>query len=127
MIVITYTQTLIDWIKKTYPENKKLHDLAEAGDESIGEILKSNIPKDPTFNEIADIKTVEGLLELRSTAVKAKRKINLYELWIKEMHAAYIKDSQLKPRGNKNQTYDLVIEDYLDEITNEFILIKTNT
>jgi hypothetical protein len=123
MITITYTQTLIDWIINIYPENKKLHELAESGDESIGDILKAGIPKDPTINEIADIKTVEGLLELRSSAIKAKRKTKLYEMWITEVHAAYLKESKLKPREIKS-IFQLVVDGDVYEDTEGITLIK---
>jgi len=52
MLKINYTQELIDEIKRVYPNNTLLHDLAEEGEESIGRLLLDSIPKDPKYDRI---------------------------------------------------------------------------
>jgi hypothetical protein len=110
VLKIKYTQELIDGIKRIHPDNTLLHDLAEAGEESIGRILLDSIPKNPTYDEIINVKSFEEFLKLQKRAKVAKIKDDLYGKWIGEMHAAYLDDIQSKPKEKQKLSYTLIEE-----------------
>jgi hypothetical protein len=111
MLKINYTKELVDGIKRVYPGNTLLHDLAEAGEESIGRILLDSIPKDPTYDEIINAVTFEAFLALQNRAKEAKIKDALYEKWIREAHAAYLNDIMSKPKEKRKMPYTLIEEE----------------
>jgi hypothetical protein len=110
VLKINYTKELVDEIKKVHPGNTLLHDLAEAGEESIGKLLLDLIPKDPTYDEIINAGTFEEFLALQDRAKEAKVKDALYEKWIREAHAAYLSDIQSMPKVKRKMPYNIIEE-----------------
>ena len=76
-----YSEKLIKEVKECYPNNKKIHELADEGNVWLGRYLDDScgggIPLDT-------ILTALSLEELQAKARLEKRKVNCYKMWCDE-------------------------------------------
>lgn len=77
-----YTQELINEVKELYPNETKMHELAESGNSFLGRYLD-----DSSFGGIAvdTILLATSLSELQEKARILKRKKQLYSKWSLEI------------------------------------------
>lgn len=78
---MAYTRELIAEVKELYPNDHKMHELAENGNVFLGRYLDDSCS---TGMSIDKILLAVSLDELQTEARKMKRKVILYQKWCEQ-------------------------------------------
>jgi hypothetical protein len=78
---MAYTRELINEVKELYPNDHKMHELAENGNVFLGRYLDDSCS---TGMSIDKILLAVSLDELQAEARKMKRKVLLYQKWCEQ-------------------------------------------
>ena len=81
-----YSERLINEVRKCYPDNKKMHDLAESGNMFLGRYLDDSCTGKIPISQILSATSLE---ELQAKALLEERKLNCYKMWCDETNRNY--------------------------------------
>lgn len=76
-----YTQDLIKEVKELYPNDEKIHQLADSGHVMLGRYLDDSSSGSVSLNEIL---LATNLEEIQNKARLIKRKIAVYRKWCEQ-------------------------------------------
>lgn len=78
---MAYSDSLIREVKELYPNDRKMHELADSGNAFLGRYLDDS---SSTSIQIDTILKSNSLTELQQMALQMRRKIELYKRWCNE-------------------------------------------
>jgi len=76
-----YSKELIKKVKDCYPNDNRIHELADSGNAFLGRFLDDNCDSGIPINTVLNATTLK---ELKDVALLEKRKIDCYRLWCNE-------------------------------------------
>lgn len=76
-----YSEELIKEVKECYPDDTKIHELAEQGNPSLGRYLVDNSSTGIPLNTVLSALTLSNL---QDKARAQLRKVECYRMWCKE-------------------------------------------
>lgn len=78
---MAYTRELINEVKELYPNDQKMHELAESGNAFLGRYLDDSCSSAMNIDKILLATSLE---EIQVEARKMKRKVQLYRKWCEQ-------------------------------------------